>query len=173
MVRGKLPPIRWAWIAAGVVTAVAVIALFTFRSRPAEAYAGGLLGIPQRRQRESRQVGGVEADTIRFERRDGTLFETTRRPATSPSIRVQPDVPVRHVERGAPSRSVGHEELYQTLGIGLFVFAIAGLVLFRATGRVTTLEKVRPSILTTFPSPSTTWPAWTRPRTKCGRSSIF
>ena len=144
MVRGKLPPIRWAWIAAGVVTAVAVIALFTFRSRPVAGHAGGLLGIPQRRQRESRQVGGVEADTIRFERRDGTLFETTAPPGY---VAFNPTFLSGLLERGVhfsatPGRS-RLEELYQTLGIGLFVFAIAGLVLFRATGRVTTLEKVR------------------------------
>ena len=143
MVRGKLPPIRWAWIAAGVVTAVAVIALFAFRSRPAEAtpvaFSEFLSDV------NANRVKSVVSRPTRFVS-SGAMARCSRRrrrPATSPSIRRSSPGCSSAACTSARRRSVTTEELYQTLGIGLFVFAIAGLVLFRATGRVTTLEKVR------------------------------
>ena len=81
---------------------------------------------------------------MRIELRDGARLETTAPPGY---IALNPTFLSGLLERGVQfsakpvDRASG--EMYQTLGIGLFVFAIAGLVLFRVTGRVTTLEKVR------------------------------
>ena len=146
MFRGKLPPIRLAWIAAGVIAAVAVIALYSLRSRPV-AVATPVAFSDFLRDINANRVKSVisDADTIRFELRDGTLRETTAPPGY---VAFNPTFLSGLLDRGVhfSAKPVGHDssELYQTLAIGLFVFAIAGLVLFRATGRVTTLEKVRP-----------------------------
>ena len=145
MFRGKLPSIRLAWVVAGVLTAVAAIALFSYRSRPAldptpVAFSDFLRDV------NSNHVASIvaDADAIRFRRRDGRLFETTAPPGY---IALNPAFLSGLIERGvqfsAKPSDRASNELYQTLAIGLFVFAVAGLVLFRVTGRVTTLEKVR------------------------------
>jgi cell division protease FtsH len=143
--RGKLPPIRLAWIAAGAVAALALIGFFSLKSRhvtePTPVAFSDFL-----RDVKADRVKAVEADAdaIRFQHRDGNLFETTAPPGY---IALNPTFLAGLMERGvqfsAKSVNRSNTELYQTLAVGLFVFAVAGLVLFRVTGRVTTLEKVK------------------------------
>ena len=86
----------------------------------------------------------VDGDTVTFERRDGGRFETT-----SPTgfIALNPVFLSGLVERGvqfsAAQAGKSRSETMQTLVLGLAVFGIAGLVLFRISGRLPTLEKVR------------------------------
>jgi cell division protease FtsH len=143
--RDKLPPIRLAWIAAGVITAIVAITLFSVRSSPVAEPAPVAFSDFLRDVRADRVRSVVSnADTIRFQLRDGTLLQTTAPPGY---IALNPAFLSGLVDRGvqfsAQPGDRANTELYQTLAIGLFVFAVAGLVLFRVTGRVTTLERVR------------------------------
>jgi len=143
--RRKLPHIRLAWLVAGVLTAVVAIGVYSYRSRPA-AEPTPVAFTDFLRDVNANQVASIvaDADAIRFRRRDGDLFETTAPPGY---IALNPAFLSGLMERGvqfsAKPAGRASTELYQTLAIGLFVFAVAGLVLFRITGRVTTLEKVR------------------------------
>ena len=160
---------------AGVLTAVVVIAGVSLRSRTAVeptpvAFSDFLRDIKADRVKSV----VADADAIRFELRDGARLETTAPPGY---IALNPTFLSGLIERGVQfsatpiDRASG--ELYQTLAIGLFVFAVAGLVLFRVTGsRHRRSRRCGPSIPTTSRSPSTTWRAWTKPRTRSGRSSI-
>jgi cell division protease FtsH len=86
----------------------------------------------------------VDGDTVTFQRRDGGRFETT-----SPTgfIALNPVFLSGLVERGvqfsAAQAGKSRSDTMQTLVLGLAVFGIAGLVLFRISGRLPTLEKVR------------------------------
>jgi cell division protease FtsH len=141
-----LPPIRLAWIAAGVITAVVTIALFSVGWSRRGAEAAPVAFSDFLREVRANRVKSVvaDADAIRFQLRDGTFLETTAPPGY---IALNPTFLSGLMERGvqfsAKPADRASTELYQTLAIGVFVFAIAGLVLFRITGRVTTLEKVR------------------------------
>ena len=145
MFRRKLPHIRLAWLVAGVLTAAVAIGVYSYRSRPA-AEPTPVAFTDFLRDVNANQVASIvaDADAIRFRRRDGDLFETTAPPGY---IALNPAFLSGLMERGvqfsAKPAGRASTELYQTLAIGLFVFAVAGLVLFRITGRVTTLEKVR------------------------------
>jgi cell division protease FtsH len=130
---------------AGVLVAVVAISLFSLRSRPAAestpvAFSDFLRDVKANRVRSV----VADADSIRFQLRDGTLLATTAPPGY---IALNPTFLSGLMERGvqfsAKPVDRASTELYQTLAIGLFVFAVAGLVLYRVTGRVTTLEKVR------------------------------
>jgi cell division protease FtsH len=143
--RRKKPSIRVAWMLAGVLVAVVAISLFSLRSRPAAestpvAFSDFLRDVKANRVRSV----VADADSIRFQLRDGTLLATTAPPGY---IALNPTFLSGLMERGvqfsAKPVDRASTELYQTLAIGLFVFAVAGLVLYRVTGRVTTLEKVR------------------------------
>jgi cell division protease FtsH len=134
-------------VLAGVLTAVVLIAGFSLRSRsvvePAPVAFSDFL-----REVNANRVKSVVADdnAIGFELRDGTKLETT---APAGYIALNPTFLSGLMDRGVQfsAKTVDHAtaELYQTLAIGLFVFAVAGMVLFRVTGgRVTNLEKVRP-----------------------------
>jgi cell division protease FtsH len=143
--RGKFPTIRLAWVLAGVLTAAVAIAAFALRS-PAAAAPTPVAFSDFLRDVQANRVKSVVAvaDAIRFQRRDGALLETTAPPGY---IALNPTFLSGLIERGVQfsAKPVDRTstELYQTLAIGLFVFAVAGLVLFRVTGKVTTLEKVR------------------------------
>ena len=87
----------------------------------------------------------IDADTLRFERRDGSVFEAI---APQGYVAANPTFVSSLVDRGirvefhsvTPSRvgSLG------ALALGLIFFGFAGLALFRVmTGRVPTLEKAR------------------------------
>ena len=140
-----MPHIRLAWLVAGVLTAAFAIAAYSFRSRPVAEFTPVAFS-DFLREVKANQVKSVVADgdAVRFELRDGAHLETTAPPGY---IALNPTFLSGLLERGVQfsakpvDRASG--ELYQSLAIGLFVFAIAGLVLFRVTGRVTTLEKVR------------------------------
>jgi cell division protease FtsH len=140
-----LPSIRPVWVLAGVLTAVAAIGFYSLRSRPVVETAPVAFSDFLRDVQANRVKSVVaNADAIRFERRDGAHLETTAPPGY---IALNPTFLSGLIERGVrfDVTPVGrtNTELYQTLAIGLFVFAVAGLVLFRVTGKVTTLEKVR------------------------------
>jgi cell division protease FtsH len=130
---------------AGVLAAGVAIASFSLRPGPG-ADATPVAFSDFLRDVSAGRVTSVEAnvDTVRFQLRDGTVHETTAPPGY---IALNPTFLSGLMERGVrfSAKPVGRAstELYETLAIGLFVFAIAGLVLFRITGRVTTLEKVR------------------------------
>jgi cell division protease FtsH len=143
--RGKLPPIRLAWMVAGVLAAVVAVVAFSLRSRPAAevtpvAFSDFLHDINANRVKSV----VADADAIQFELRDGAKRETTAPPGY---VALNPTFLAGLLDRGVQfsARPINraNTELYQTLAIGLFVFAVAGLVLFRVTGRVTTLEKVK------------------------------
>jgi cell division protease FtsH len=143
--RRKLPPFRLAWTVAGVLVVVLALAAFSLRSRSAVevttvAFSDFLRDINANRVKSV----VADADAIHFELRDGTKLETTAPPGY---IALNPTFLSGLLDRGVQfsARPVGRAstELYQTLAIGLFVFAVAGLVLFRIAGRVTTLEKVK------------------------------
>ena len=140
-----MPHIRLAWLVAGVLTAVLAIAVYSLRPRPAVEFTPVAFS-DFLREVKSNHVKSVVADgdTVRIELRDGAHLETTAPPGY---IALNPTFLSGLLERGvqfsAKPVDRASSEMYQTLAIGLFVFAIAGLVLFRVTGRVTTLEKVR------------------------------
>jgi cell division protease FtsH len=132
-------------LVAGVLTAVLGIAAYSLRSQPVVpptpvAFSDFLRDVKANRVKSV----VADGDAVRFELRDGARLETTAPPGY---IALNPTFLSGLLERGVQfsakpvDRASG--ELYQTLAIGLFVFAIAGLVLFRVSGRVTTLEKVR------------------------------
>ena len=145
MLRGKLPHIRPAWLVAGVLTAVIAIAAYSLRPRPVVEFTPVAFSDLLREVKANRVKTVVaDADTIRVELRDGKRLETTAPPGY---IALNPTFLSGLIERGVHFSATpvdrASTELYQTLAVGLFVFAVAGLVLFRVTGRVTTLEKVR------------------------------
>ena len=140
-----MPHIRLAWLVAGVLTAAFAIAAYSFRSRPVAEFTPVAFSDFLREVKANRVKSVVaDGDAVRVELRDGARLETTAPPGY---IALNPTFLSGLLERGVQfsakpvDRASG--ELYQSLAIGLFVFAIAGLVLFRVTGRVTTLEKVR------------------------------
>ena len=140
-----MPHIRLAWLVAGVLTAALAIAVYSFRSRPVAEFTPVAFSDFLREVKANRVKAVIaDGDAVRVELRDGTRLETTAPPGY---IALNPTFLSGLLERGVQfsakpvDRASG--EMYQTLAIGLFVFAIAGLVLFRVTGRVTTLEKVR------------------------------
>jgi cell division protease FtsH len=130
---------------AGVLAAVVAVVAFSLRSRPAAevtpvAFSDFLHDINANRVKSV----VADADAIQFELRDGAKRETTAPPGY---VALNPTFLAGLLDRGVQfsARPINraNTELYQTLAIGLFVFAVAGLVLFRVTGRVTTLEKVK------------------------------
>jgi cell division protease FtsH len=86
----------------------------------------------------------VNTDTVTFELRDGTRLETT---APSGFIALNPTFLTGLIQRGvqfsATHVATSRADTIETLVLGLAVFGIAGLVLFRMSGRVPMLEKVR------------------------------
>ena len=145
MPRGHLPHLRLAWLVAGLFAAVVIAAVVSLRPL-ASAEVATVAFSDFLRDVNANQVKSVvaSADAIRFERRDGKTLQTTAPPgyvALNPSF--VPGLLERGVQFSATPSDPGNAELYQTLAIGLFVLAVAGLVLFRVAGRVTTLEKVK------------------------------
>jgi cell division protease FtsH len=144
--RGKLPRIRLVWIAAGALAAVLSITLFlSVRSRTAAEptpvpFSDFLRDVQADRVRSV----VVDADAVGFELRDGRRFETTAPPGF---IALNATFLAGLIERGVQfsATHVGNSrgDTVQTLVLGLAVFGIAGLVLFRMSGRIPTLEKVR------------------------------
>jgi cell division protease FtsH len=140
-----LPSIRLVWVVAGVLAAIVAIVAFSLRSRPAPEATPVAFSDFLRDIRADRVKSVVaRGDALRFQRRDGSLRETTSPPGY---IALNPTFLAGLMEHGVQFSATpvdrARAELYQTLAIGVFVFAVAGLVLFRVTGRVTTLEKVR------------------------------
>jgi cell division protease FtsH len=131
---------------AGALTAVvSITALITFRSRDAvEATAVPFSDFLRDVQADRVQSLVVEGDVVAFQRRDGARFETT---APAGFIALNPTFLSGLVDRGVQfsARRVGssRDEVVQTLVLGLVIFGIAGFVLYRISGRVPTLEKIR------------------------------
>ena len=86
----------------------------------------------------------LNADAVAFELRGGQRLTTTAPPGF---IALNPTFLAGLIERGVQFSATRVEapraDTFQTLALGLVVFGIAGLVLFRMSGRLPTLEKVR------------------------------
>ncbi len=87
----------------------------------------------------------IDADTLKFERRDGKTFQTI---APQGYIATNPTFVSSLVDRGIRVESLSVQPSrvgsFGALAVGLLFFGFAGLVLFRVvTGRVPTLEKAR------------------------------
>ncbi len=146
MLGGKLPRSRLAWMGAGALLVVLVVAVFlgVRRGTPGTemvAFSELLADL------EAHQVAAVivDADTLRYERLDGTSLETV---APQGYVAANPTFVAGMAERGVrlevnrvrSSRS----GTYGTLAVALLFFGCAGLILYRlVTGRVPTLEKAR------------------------------
>jgi cell division protease FtsH len=144
--RRKLPRLRLVWIAAVAVAAILSIALFvTLRTRPTTVSTTVPFSDFLRDVRaDAVQSVLVDGDAVTFERRDGQRFATTAPPgfiALNPTF--LPGLIDRGVQFSAARVETAGSETLETLLVGLAVFAIAGLVLFRMSGRLPTLEKVR------------------------------
>ena len=147
MFGGKFPRTRLVWIAAAVAAiALSIGAFFVFRSAAAEQSALVPFSDLLREVRADRVASVVvDADTVRFELRDGTAQETVAPPgyiASNPTFVASLSqqgvrVDVRRVE---PLRGSN----YGALVLALVFFSVIGLTVFRlVTGRVPTLEKAR------------------------------
>jgi len=144
--RGKLPRLRTVWIVTGALAAVVALTVFvTARSRAAAEPTPVAFSDFLRQVQDDRVKSVlVNTDAVTFELRDGTRFETT---APTGFIALNPTFLPGLIQRGvqfsATHVSTSRADTIQTLVLGLAVFGIAGLVLFRMSGRVPTLEKVR------------------------------
>jgi cell division protease FtsH len=141
-----MPRVRPVWLIVGAVTAFLSIALvatdrwYATAESPSVPFSDFLRDVQADRVRSV----VVIADAVEFERRDGKTFETR---APSGFIALNPTFLSGLVDRGV-RLSADHVEssrsnTIQTLVLGLAVFGIVGLVLFRVSGRIPTLEKVR------------------------------
>jgi cell division protease FtsH len=128
-----------------VALMVLIGAFFSFRGRAAEPTVvpfSDFLSDVQANQILSVRTDG---DTVRFERSDGSRFETT---APQGYIALNPTFVSGLVERGV-KLEVGRAEqvrqdTYTALVLGIVLFGAVGLTLYRLlTGRVPTLEKAR------------------------------
>ena len=146
MSRRKLPRIRLVWIVLGAIAAVLSIAVVaTFRTRPApESTAVPFSDFLRDVHADAVRSVLVNADAVTFERRDGTRLATTAPPgfiALNPTF--LPGLIDRGVQFSATPVESDRGDMIPTLVLGLTVFGIAGLVLFRMSGRLPSLEKVR------------------------------
>jgi cell division protease FtsH len=143
---GKSPHTWLVWIATGVLAVVLSIgALVTFRS------GGTLTPTPVPfsdflRDVQADRVRAVtaEGDLVTFERRDRTISETV---APQGYIGTNPTLVAGLIERGVQfnvSRATPPDGRFGAVLVGLLVFCIAGVALFRLrTGRVPILGKTR------------------------------
>ena len=147
MLKGKFPRSRLVWLGAVVLIILLFVAVsVALRSRRAAdrtvvAFSDLLSDV---------QAGRVSqvtltAERVLFERRDGQRFETV---APQGYVAANPTFVTSLAERGirldvnrTESSGAGN---WGAIAIGLLLFAVAGLVLFRMmTGRVPTLERTR------------------------------
>ena len=129
----------------GLAILLAFIAFFALRGReevpPASVAFSDFL-----RDVQADRVKSVvlNADAVAFELRSGQRLTTTAPPGF---IALNPTFLAGLIERGVQFSATRVEgpraDTFQTLALGLVVFGIAGLVLFRMSGRLPTLEKVR------------------------------
>ena len=147
MSRRKLPRVRPVWLVAGAIAALLSIGLVVTDRWNATAESPSVPFSDFLRDVQADRVRSVvvNADAVEFERRDGTTLETT---APSGFIALNPTFLSGLVDRGVRLSAADHVEssrssTIQTLVLGLAVFGIVGLVLFRVSGRIPTLEKVR------------------------------
>ena len=129
----------------GLAIILAFIAFFALRGReevpPASVAFSDFL-----RDAQADRVKSVvlNADAVTFELRSGQRLTTTAPPGF---IALNPTFLAGLIERGVQFSATRVEgpraDTFQTLALGLVVFGIAGLVLFRMSGRLPTLEKVR------------------------------
>ncbi len=168
----KLPRTRLIWIAATIVAVLAVSggAFVALRSSiDTVPFSTFLQDVEANRVRAVR----VEGDTFAFERRDGTRFETL---APEAYIASTPSFVPGLVARGVRfdvGRSAAPSGSSAALAFTLLASGLARVLRLppAALGpRADASRSCRPSIPKASPSPSATWPAWTRRRTKCGRS---
>jgi len=147
VLKGKFPRSRLVWLGAVVLIILLFVAVsVALRSRRAAdrtvvAFSDLLSDV---------QAGRVSqvtltAERVLFERRDGQRFETV---APQGYVAANPTFVTSLAERGirldvnrTESSGAGN---WGAIAIGLLLFAVAGLVLFRMmTGRVPTLERTR------------------------------
>jgi cell division protease FtsH len=129
----------------GLAIVLAFVAFFALRGReevpPASVAFSDFL-----RDVQADRVKSVvlNADAVAFELRSGQRLTTTAPPGF---IALNPTFLSGLIERGVQFSATRVEgpraDTFQTLALGLVVFGIAGLVLFRMSGRLPTLEKVR------------------------------
>jgi cell division protease FtsH len=129
----------------GLAILLAFIAFFALRGREEVSPASVAFSEFLRDVQADRVKSVVlNADAVTFELRSGQRFVTTPPPGF---IALNPTFLAGLIERGVQFSATRIEgpraDTFQTLALGLVVFGIAGLVLFRMSGRLPTLEKVR------------------------------
>ena len=129
----------------GLAILLAFIAFFALRGREEVSPASVAFSEFLRDVQADRVKSVVlNADAVTFELRSGPRFVTTAPPGF---IALNPTFLAGLIERGVQFSATRIEgpraDTFQTLALGLVVLGIAGLVLFRMSGRLPTLEKVR------------------------------
>jgi cell division protease FtsH len=144
---GKLPRTRVVWMSAGVLVVLIGLAAYVGVRSSATAEVATVAFSAFLTDVEAGKVSRVtvEADALRFERRDGTTLQTVAPAgfvASNPTFVADLAGRGVHLEvvRVQPSRAAS----YGAMAIGLLFIGVVSLVLFRMiTGRVPTLEKAR------------------------------
>jgi cell division protease FtsH len=142
---GKLPRTRLFWFAAAATIATIAIAVLVFNRTASSPVATDVVFSDFLRDIDASRVVSVTIapESLAFERRDRTLFQTVPPPgyvASNPTFVT--DLAKRGIRIDVKRAEVSNAGSYGAIAIGLLFFGFAGLALFRiVTGRVPTLEK--------------------------------